>query len=133
MSNVQLLDLDIPAAGTTTYVSPIKLGDATMLLMMASFENGTGGTTVKAWVQTSVDNGGHWMDVANFAFATSDVPMVLQKITTGAALTAATVPTDAALADNTVKDGILGDQIRVKVTVVGTYTGAHLDIWAEAK
>jgi hypothetical protein len=133
VSNVRLLDLNIPAAGTTTYESGMKVGDASVLLMQAAFENGTGGTTVKAYVQTSLDNGTTWHDVACFAFATTDVPKILHKVTAGATLTAATVPTDGALADNTVKDGILGDQLRTKVVVVGTYTGAHLDVWAEAK
>lgn len=133
MSNVRILNLDIPAAGTSTHDSAIKVGDAAYLLLLAKFENGSGGTTVKAYVQTSLDDGTTWIDVACFAFATTDVPKVLHKILAVSDLTAATVPTDGSLADNTVKDGILGDQLRTKVVVAGTYTGAHLDIWAEAK
>jgi hypothetical protein len=133
MANQQILDLDIPAAGTTTHPAGLDLGDSAYLLLQASFENGSGGTTVKAYVQTSLDNGAIWIDVACFAFATTDVPKILHKVLAVSALTAATVPTDGTLADNTVLDGVLGDQLRTKVVVVGTYTGAHLDVWAETK
>ena len=32
-------------------------------------------------------------------------------------------PTDGALSDNTILDGLIGDRLRVKTVVVGTYSG----------
>jgi hypothetical protein len=120
----------IPAAGTYT-TTPIALkANAGIVLIHAKFAYGSGGTTVKAYVQTSVDNGVNWMDIACFAFALAAATKV-SKVNAATALTAATVPTDGALADDTVKDGIVGDRIRVKYVVAGTYAGAsHLTIAA---
>ena len=91
--------------------------------LQATFSYGAGGTTVKAWVQTSFDQGNTWVDIANFAFTTA----AAKKISSVRAVTvvaAAYVPTDATLADDTIKDGVLGDRLRVKYTSTGTYTGA---------
>lgn len=84
-----------------------------------------GGTTAKAWLQTSIDNGVTWNDVANFAFTTSTGSKLHNIVNTPATpYTPGTAPTDATLADNTIKDGPLGDKVRIKYTTTGTYTGA---------
>ncbi len=91
------------------------------LALQAAFLYGSGGATVKAWVQTTLDAGASWIDIANFAFTTAAATkvIVLQRKPV-----ASFSPTDAALADNTVKDGVLGSRLRVKYTSVGTYAGA---------
>jgi hypothetical protein len=81
-----------------------------------------GGTTAKAWVQTSLDGGVTWADIANFAFTTSTAVRIYHL--TYAAVTSIATPTDGTLADNTAVNGILGEQFRVKLTTTGTYTGA---------
>jgi hypothetical protein len=92
------------------------------LAIEADFVYGSGGTSVKAWVQTSLDGGESWIDIANFAFATTSAKKVanLSSLTPVSTLY---TPTDGSLADNTVKDGILGPMFRVKTTSVGTYAG----------
>lgn len=97
------------------------------LSIEANFVYGSGGTTVKAWVQTSLDGGTNWIDIANFAFTTTSA----RKVTTLAQATAAATitPTDGTLGDDLEVDGILGDRIRVKLTTTGTYAGSTtLDI-----
>ncbi len=91
------------------------------LVLEANFTYGSGGTTLKAWVQTSLDGGATWIDIANFAFTTASG----RKITTLDldAVATAVVPTDGSLADNAIVDGILGDRVRVKLTTTGTYAG----------
>lgn len=89
----------------------------------ATFVYGAGGTTVKAWVQTSLDNGTTWFDIINFAFTTASLNKVAA-VNTYLAATHAT-PTDASLADNTVNNGLLGTHYRVKITSTGTYTGTN--------
>ena len=101
-------------------------------ILSASFElrfsYGSGGTSCKVYVQTSLDQGTTWVDVICGAFDTSSDTLIfnlsgLTPKTTGI------VPTDGSLTDNTSLDGILGDRFRAKVTSVGTYaTNTLLDV-----
>jgi hypothetical protein len=93
------------------------------LTVEAVFLYGSGGTTVKAWVQTSLDNGVTWVDIMNFAFTTAAASKV-SKTSLSAVLAAGVTPTDGTMADNTILDGLLGDRVRVKWTSTGTYAGA---------
>ena len=87
----------------------------------ANFVSGSGGTTAKVWIQTSLDGGSNWIDIANFAFLLASA----RKVTTLALATAAATitPTDGSLGDDLEVDGILGDMIRAKLTTTGTYAG----------
>lgn len=100
------------------------LGGVDDISIEARFNYGSGGTTVKAWVQTSIDGGVSWFDIANFAFTTAAANK-LHAVTKNPATppTAGVAPGDAALADNTVLNGILGDRYRIKWTSTGTYAG----------
>lgn len=82
-----------------------------------------GGTTLKVYLQTSLDGGASWIDVAAHAFTTASATKV-SAVRGDVALAAAYVPTDGTLTDDTIKDGLLGDRWRVKYVVAGTYTGA---------
>lgn len=91
----------------------------------AKFVRAGGGTTCKAWVQTSLDDGITWFDIASFAFTTTTANKISAvRVDPATPLTAGTTPASATLADNTVLDGILGNKFRVLVTTVGDYTGA---------
>jgi hypothetical protein len=132
MSRIPLMkSVAIPAASTVT-TTPVPISDAAYVLLLASLDWTSGGTAVKAYVQTSLDNGTTWIDIACFAFATADATK-MSKVLAVASLTAVTVPTDGTLADNTVLDGVIGDQLRVKYVVTGTYVSTTLSIWAQAK
>lgn len=87
----------------------------------ANFVYGSAGTSVKVWIQTSLDGGSNWIDIANFAFLLTSA----RKVTTLAIATAAetVTPVDGSLGDDLEVDGILGDMIRAKLTTVGTYAG----------
>lgn len=90
------------------------------LIVEARFVYGSGGTTVKAYLQTSLDGGVNWMDFMAFAFATASARkvMAIQR----AAIAAAVTPGDAVLTDDTAIN-VLGEHIRAKLTTVGTYAG----------
>jgi hypothetical protein len=91
-----------------------------------------GGTTAKAWVQTSLNGGVSWMDVASFAFTTTTAARAFHL--TSAAVTSIATPSDGTLTDNTCVNGFIGDRVRVKLTTTGTYTGASslvITAWAK--
>ncbi|MBX3579915.1 MAG: hypothetical protein KF723_22155 [Rhizobiaceae bacterium] len=89
--------------------------------IQANFNYGSsGGTSLKAIVETTLDDGQTWIEVARFAFTTASA----EKIANLSALTpVTTVYTPAALSDDAVKDGILGPRWRARILTVGTYVG----------
>src|SRR5258708_36908022 len=72
---MQLVNLNITTATTLLVGSNFQIrggvagGDyPTNMLLQANFTYGSGGTSVKAWIQTSADSGLTWIDIANFSF-----------------------------------------------------------------
>ena len=92
------------------------------VVLQAVFTYGSGGTSADAWVQTSIDGGATWIDVANFHFTTSSAKFLFN-LNSSTSVTTEYTPTDGTLTANTAKDGILGNLLRVKYTTVGTYAG----------
>lgn len=82
----------------------------------------TGGSSIDAYIQTSLDGGVTWIDIMNFHFVNTPGTKV-SSVTANIALAAAVTPGDGALTANTILTGLLGDRIRVKWTSVGTYSG----------
>jgi len=125
---IQSLNLTNTTAGT--YISSevsIPLG-ASVILAQSVFVRGGGGTSCDVFVQTSVDNGSTWIDIIQFAFTTTTVTKI-SGVRPYVALAANVTPTDGALSDNTILDGLIGDRLRVKTVVVGTYSSTStLDV-----
>ncbi len=123
MAQFTLMSATLAAAVTgdvTAGVFPIDRTES--LTLHAIITVAGGGTTAKAWVQTSFDGGTTWVDIASFAFTTSTATRLYHL--TPVAVTSIATPGDAALADNTAVNGLIGDRLRVKLTTTGTYTGA---------
>lgn len=114
----------VAATGTTPY---LKVDGSRYLVAQAIFTYGSGGTTAKAYVQTSLDNGSTWMDIICFAFTTATLSKVasvtIDATTFAASAYVPIAPTDGSLADNTSVMGILGDRFRVKWVTTGVYAG----------
>jgi hypothetical protein len=85
-----------------------------------NFVYGSGGTTCIVTIETSLDQGTTWTEVARFAFATASEQ---NQVNLSGLTPVTTVYTPAALSSDTVKDGIFGDRWRAKVTSTGTYAG----------
>lgn len=117
--------LAITTALSATATTPILgLAGAKYAVVEATMGGaGTGGTSIKAYVQTSVDQGATWCDIMCFAFANTAASKVSAVLAT-VALAAGVAPTDGTLADNTILTGLLGDRFRVKYVTVGTYSGS---------
>jgi hypothetical protein len=130
MARLTIFNGPIPAAGTSTSIPVTQIGDLQALTIEGEFVYGSGGTTAKAYIQTSLDGGTTWVDIANLAFALATIKKI-SKVLRVNTLAAAYVPTDGTLTDDTVKDGLLGDQLQVKLIVVGTYAASSLAIYAE--
>ena len=102
------------------------------LMVEANFDYGSGGTNLNIWVQTRV-KGGTWRDIMNFNFTTADA-VKWSKCSIGTALAAARTASDAALSSDTILDGFIGDEIRLKYTSSGTYAGsATITVLGSAK
>jgi hypothetical protein len=122
---VSLGDYAIGAADTQTGTPVANLDGMTAVTIQARLAYGSGGTAVKAYVQTSIDQGATWFDIACLAFTTAGaVKLVNLSGLTPKGTPAA--PTDGALTDDTVVDGLLGDRLRVKLVSTGTYAGGTL-------
>lgn len=103
------------------------------LALQVNFTYGSGGTSAKLYVQTSLDKGLTWIDLACFALATATARRV-SVVHLSTALAANTSPADGALADNTILNGVIGDRVRTKLTTVGTYAGnTRIQVDAVAK
>lgn len=109
----------VTGSATTARVVPVS---ASVVALQINFTYGSGGTSAKYYVQTSLDGGTTWVDIACFALTTSTARRV-SVVHLATAVTANTTPSDGALTDNTILNGVIGDRFRVKRTTVGTYAG----------
>ena len=113
----------IAAAGTIVGdEASLQLG-VKSLAIRSNFLYGSGGTTAKVFVQTSLDGGASWIDIACHAFLLAAAEKITA-VKTDIAVAAAVTPTDGSMTDDTILDGVLGDRVRVKFISTGTYAGA---------
>jgi hypothetical protein len=80
---------------------------------------GSGGTSIKAIWETTLDQGVTWIEVCRMAFGVASEENVVNL----SGLTPVGVYTPVALADDAVKDGIFGNRWRVRILTVGVYAG----------
>ena len=127
-TGLQSLNLTTTTAGTyPTEAISLPLG-VSVIMVQAAFARGGGGTTCDVFIQTSVDNGSTWIDIMQFAFATTTVTKI-SAVRPYTAMAANVTPTDGSLSDITILDGCIGDRLRVKTVVVGTYSSTStLDV-----
>jgi hypothetical protein len=112
--------IDITAGVANTVVDIGMMPPGTKHISIHSnFTYGSGGTTAKFYLQSSIDGGTTWFDVVALAHTTASLRrgISIALDVAGALVTA----TDTTLADNTKIDGIAGDRMRLKYTTVGTY------------
>lgn len=104
------------------------------LALQAKMAVGTGGTSIDGYVQTSLDLGVTWFDIANFHFLIASLSKLSAVVWDPATpFAAGTAPGSGALAANTVLNGIIGDRVRCLITTVGTYAGTTFSVDIVAK
>ncbi len=107
----------------------VDLDGMNAVSLVAKLGYGSGGTSIAAKVQVSLD-GTTWLDVARFDFTTASAT----KVANLSGLTAKSAAAYAALGSEGVNDGLLGDRLRAVITSVGTYAGGTtLDIRAAVR
>ncbi len=128
-----LVDLAITTALSAQAQTPIQnLEGIHAVTIDFKFAWGSGGTTCKVWVQVSSDDGQTWKDIACRAFTTSSSIKTIN-LSGLTPVTTAITPTDGAMADDTVQDGVLGTLMRAKVTSTGTYANTLLSVKISAR
>jgi|GEM_PF-940471 len=120
-------------AGGTAIEHIDRLAGMLALSIMFKFAYGSGGTSCKAYLQTSFDQGVTWVDIACAAFTTASATKIFN-LSGLTPKTSPVTPGDGALTDDTCVDGLLGDLLRVKVTSVGVYAAnTTLSVRAQAR
>src|SRR5262245_7396358 len=126
------LQTTIGAAGTVVD-TPVGCENAESLSVTAIFNWGAGGTATKCYVQTTID-GVNWIDIICFAFAGAAATKASTVTAHIAPASQALAPSDGALADNTIINGVIGSKLRTKTISTGTYTGAtNLTVTADIR
>lgn len=120
------LAITAPLTNATSAVIGSGSGLPGGLLVTFEFVYGSGGTTGKCWLQTSLD-GNTWIDIAQMAFTTASKSR-LYNLSADTPVTTAYTITDGTLADDTAKDGIIGGVYRTKTTTTGTYAASTLTV-----
>ena len=121
-------DFQISSAGqqsTAPANIPTNLAGLTGLSCSVRFAYGAGGTKTTVYIQSSLDGGNTWFDVANFAFTTSSALEAINLSGLNAVGTPQAL-TSLGLADNTTLNGPMGDRLQAVVVSTGTYSGSTL-------
>ncbi len=130
----------LPPVTITGAISPaqsssvLKLNGAPRnLTIQANFNYGSGGTTVDAYVQTSLDGGNTWTDIAQFHFTTASARKIYN-LNAQTPQTTQITPTSGSMPSNTAQDGVLGAMFQVLYQSSGTYAGGttlRIDVQAD--
>jgi hypothetical protein len=114
-------DFSVTTAATQVGEVVDDLSGALAVTLSARLAYGSGGTSCYAVVETSLDQGVTWVQIARFDFTTSG----LQKVMTVSGLTPRiAAATAGGLAADTALDGTLGDRLRATMVSTGTYAGS---------
>ena len=97
-----------------------RLDEMASVTLQANFTYGSGGTSVDVAIDTSLDQGASWIEIARFSFTTASAEKLFN-VSGADKIEAAYSP--ATLSGDTAKSGILGDRLRARITSVGTYSG----------
>jgi hypothetical protein len=122
---LSLGDFQIGAAATQPGSPILNLQGMTALSCQVRFFYGSGGTTTQVYIQTSIDQGQSWFDIANIGFTTASG---IEEINLSGlnAVTTPTAPSNLALTNNTTFNGPLGDRLQAVVVSTGTYAAGTL-------
>lgn len=112
----------VAGAGTQTGTPVANLQGMVGLSCKVQFYYGSGGTQANVYIQTSLDTGNSWLDLANIQFTTANgVEAINLSGLNG--VTTPTAPSNLGLTANTTFNGPMGDRLQAVVVSTGTYGG----------
>lgn len=120
----QLRSGAVGAAATTNYTVEAPVGGAIQAALYGVFDYGSGGTSVKCYLEGSYDMGTTWVPVANITFTTADDNKLVNVVPESIASWDA----NATQSDDTSANHI-PPSLRVRMVVTGTYAATTLDLW----
>jgi hypothetical protein len=124
----EVITSGVSASGATQELID-RLGGMKSVTLFVDFDYGSGGTTCAVIVQTSINQGDDWIDIARFDFTTAD-----SKKHANVGCFDGAGPTEvAALASAGRLDNVLGDRLRAKVTSTGTYVATSVSVRAAVR
>jgi hypothetical protein len=116
-------DFEITTAGMQTGDWVDDLDGMLACLASVRLSYGSGGASIKAYLQSTPDDGTTVHDIACVVFGVASEHALLNFSALTPKLSQVT-PSDGALADDTAVDGLLGTKLRLKLVSVGTYAGS---------
>lgn len=119
----QLFSVQLPAAGTGYIAGIVEGFDSILAAAVQARLSGTGGTSVTAWLQTSVDGGVTFYDLVCVHFTAAGT--LIANVNSQSALDPVAI-TDGTLAVNTVRQGPVGDRFRLRYNVVGAWSAGSV-------
>lgn len=122
----------VPAAGEGVWPAYNNLGSVEHIIAQARFRYTSGGTSARFYLQSSLDNELTWFDVICFSFALTS-RRVIASASLGVEEANPETIEDGTLADNTARQGVLGDVFRIKYKIVGDYVDSFICIAGIAK
>lgn len=107
------------AAGTSDVITNLRDVRSLAAQLHVTAAATDAGDILAVWLQTSYDGGAKWHDVGRFADVLGNGGAVerIMRLTCDAVTTAEEAQQDAAVAAGTVRNGPIGDRLRLKWTV----------------
>ena len=106
--------------------TPITIGDGIVSLTVdLQFLYGSGGSTVDAYMQVSLDQQQTWQDAAHHQFTTAAARRQYN-ISAMTPVISPVTPGDGVLSGDTAVDGIVGADWRMKYVSTGIYSNTNL-------
>ncbi|QXX74242.1 hypothetical protein [Methylovirgula sp. HY1] len=121
-----------PATATSDPTSGCDLAGITALTLQFAFKFGSGSGTVTAYVQTSLDQGQSWIDIAAVQFTNASSTQIVN-LSGLVPQTTPLTPTQGTLAAGTCVDGVLGDRVQAVVVTTGAYQNSLLNLTGVAR
>jgi hypothetical protein len=114
-------DFQVWAAATYTWSQgPVTdLAGLDAVSLQASLTGGSGCGSVNVYIQSSIDQGSTWFDIANIVVSYS-APVELINLSGLDKLTTPAAPNYLSLSNNTTVDGPIGDRLQALVVVGGS-------------
>lgn len=112
---------------TRNFIGDLK--GMTAVTLECKMVGGTGGTSINVIVSTSLDGGQTEIDIANFRFTNT----AAVKAANLSGLLSKAIAAVAALGNDAVLDGVLGDRLKARYTSVGTYTDTTVAVRASVR